>query len=116
MCSIFLLDIYCLFYLKLSYFNYVKKILLRTLDVVNISSKDMSTISHVNKYLFSIIIVKFVHSKYKIVLVLDIYFPDDYFPVCHLQCESNTFLSNSVRYSKEHCFVLRFPDFVSSSF
>jgi len=38
-CSIFLLAIYCLYYLKLSYFNYIMKILLKTLDVVSISNK-----------------------------------------------------------------------------
>jgi len=76
----------------------------------------MSTISHVNKYLFSVIIVKFLHSKYKMVSVLDIRYPDDYFPVFRLQCESNTFLNNSVRCPKERCFVLRFPGFVRSPF
>ena len=71
----------------------------------------MSTISHVNKYLFSVIVVKFLHSKYKIVSVHDIRYPDYYFPVFSLQCESNTFLNNFVRCPKERCFVLRFPGF-----
>jgi hypothetical protein len=51
----------------------------------------MSTIYHVNKYLFSFIIVKFIHIKSKIVSVLDVRYPDYCFLVCRLQCESNTF-------------------------
>jgi hypothetical protein len=76
----------------------------------------MSTISHVNKYLFSVIIVKFLYIKYKMLSAFDIRYPNDYFPVCRLQCETNIFLNNSVRCTKKHCFVLRFPGFALLAF
>jgi hypothetical protein len=37
--------------------------------------------------------------------VLDIRYPDDYLPVCHLPCESNTLQINAAQCLKEHFFV-----------